>query len=212
MPRVEFGMKTESGEEFTINGELTDDELLTITNFVQSAEKLLECRLVQCGNFLPKKITWNQVSGFDICEVNEIDFEALFACLHLSRPFILQKEPWSYNSVSGILGRVFSHHSEVKRELKGLRKIYSDGALSYYFDISIQEKSIFDESRFLSWLNSYQYHRDQDKSVLYDELKSSFSENGAHHIMLIRLHGKLQAIEQLTHLCKVIIKSSAKQS
>ncbi|HCE1302229.1 TPA: hypothetical protein NGR01_004718, partial [Vibrio parahaemolyticus] len=134
------------------------------------------------------------------------------ACLHLSRPFILQKEPWSYNSVSGILGRVFSHHSEVKRELKGLRKIYSDGALSYYFDISIQEKSIFDESRFLSWLNSYQYHRDQDKSVLYDELKSSFSENGAHHIMLIRLHGKLQAIEQLTHLCKVIIKSSAKQS
>lgn len=206
MIEIIIGMENDSIGRVSIKGSFTNEQVDTLRSFIQASDKLIGCKLVQEGALEPEGIEINSGEGIKI-KTKQYTEESLFACLHLARPLILHREPWSYNVVSSLLGKAFCNSAEMKAELKGLRRLYENGQLSSYFDILIDDKSVFERSRFESWLNSVQYHKDDTKSAAYNELVSSFKVDGSEQIMLSLLNGKILAVERIKNLCEVILKA-----
>jgi hypothetical protein len=91
--------------------------------------------------------------------------------LHLMRPFVLQNEPTWYPSINSTL-RGYLQHPYLQDWLAVGRRIFDNGRFHLYGQISINDLPLHSEKTFQTWLNAYEYHRDQTKRA---KLEAAFN-------------------------------------
>jgi len=59
----------------------------------------------------------------------------------------------------------------------------------------------------MNWLNAYQYHRDEDKKEMFEQMKQIIPDNFTKGIFIHLLFDKTNAIKHLANICKIICDS-----
>jgi hypothetical protein len=90
------------------------------------------------------------------------DDDSLAILLHRLRPFILTKEPGSFDKVMGILGRKITQQN-VRNLLKRNRMLYDGRQAQSQLLLKSDDTVINSEPTLLDWLNSHEYHHDEGK-------------------------------------------------
>lgn len=99
------------------------------------------------------------------------DDDTLAILLHRLRPFILKKEPGSFDKVMGILGRRIVQQN-VRDLLKRNRMLYDGRLAQSQLRLMSNDTVVNSEPTLLDWLNSHEYHHDEIKRKKIAELLS----------------------------------------
>lgn len=176
-------------------GSFTDDEVDLLRSYQDESLKLKACRLVRQG--LPDLTTVTvDASGFQFV-FSAFDWEDVFAALHLARPFILSKEPASFDRVSGLLNRRFENDF-FRKDIKRIQRHFVGGHYQQYIQIESNGIDVFGEDTFKLWVNARQYHRDHQKIKVIQELDASFGRDTADTLLALHFSAKVEAIITLS--------------
>lgn len=123
--------------------------------------------------------------------------------LHRLRPFILHKEPASFNRTVAVFGRHLRHPTvraflrELWREWKGER---------FFDEIALLQSTPIDgEKLLLDWLNAKEYHRDPAKAESVANLRATMSEPLVDFIIVSLALDKLRAVRKAAAVTRLIL-------
>ena len=94
---------------------------------------------------------------------DRLDEESIWAMLHKLRPFVLKKERGHLPAVLNVLKRNLSHRA-LHRHLNQLRDAYMLKSLDARISIRGPDRPPLSHQVVMDWLNSFQYHHDEDKT------------------------------------------------
>ena len=130
--------------------------------------------------------------------------EELAALLHRLRPLILQEEATSYQQITALLGRRFTHEF-VRGWLKTQRMLFDGRNNQALVRITSNGTLINSEQTLFDWLNGYEYHRDPAKRDKIAALHHVIPLEHSMPVLVGLLGDKVQAITQLAALIAVIL-------
>jgi hypothetical protein len=129
----------------------------------------------------------------------------LHELLHVLRPVILQKEPASFQAVSGLLRKRFANR-RFSESLKPIRNMFEHGELRSYMQITLGDRPFFDQSTLNLWLNAEQYHTDEEKAEAWADFERSLTTENARALLMAQLHSKVKALMHLAYIVGLVIK------
>jgi hypothetical protein len=128
--------------------------------------------------------------------VFEADFpprEDFMVLLHAARPFILQDEELYFYKIVKMLKRKIKNKNIVE-VLDRTKMLYSGKHSQAMIKVTANDIVINSEDFVLSYLNAYEYHRDQEKRSFFDELFKSFPQNIGRYFVVSLMVDKIKAI------------------
>jgi hypothetical protein len=201
MHHVSLPLLNEEGNLIeTISAVFEPTEIELLRRFVQFVDSVRNTKLVLRGmpvitnmNLIGMKFT---CSPYDNSELHEL--------LHVLRPLILQDEATSFNNVAGILGKRFSNQI-FRAHLKLQRKVFEDGEFNLYMQISLNDRSLFNDSTLKLWLNGKQYHTDEENAETWGGIESALNTENTRAFVISQLHSKVKALFNLQHTSKLVL-------
>ena len=186
-----------------IEASFNEDEIKLLEGYLQQVEDLRKTKLVKYGFQPSLNMKWDKESGFSI-ETNLPQEDDLLALLHRLRPFILKKEFASFETITGLLGKKFNH-DEFSPFLKRYRLLYQGKHIESLMTITTGDVVVNSEKTMMDWLNSYEYHRDQDKKEKLAPIFNLLSHDGARAIFVMFIVDKIKAIISIADLIKLAL-------
>ena len=122
--------------------------------------------------------------------------DEIAAFLHRLRPIYLQKEALNYNTISNLL----SEHLNVPAITQCLREWkhhYDARASREAFEIAVATKVLNSQDFLDNYLNALEYHRDQDRRKVIDEISVHYPLEAQKAIIVLLLAMRLKAIKNL---------------
>ena len=179
-------------------------ELSLLARFVKFVERCKESAIVQRGMPTLSNIIWSPEQGMRfVCPPYQNS--ELYELLHVLRPLILQNESTSFQNVLALLGKKITN-DKFRTCLKELRMMFDHGELKGYMQISLNGHLLFDDATLKTWLNSTQYHTDEDKVVDWQKFEEALSVENTRALVITQLHSKVKALFMLQHLATLILK------
>lgn len=190
-----------------INLSFDDKDLEVLNLYSENYNRLLSARLIKNGLPSITKIWWEEKSGskFEFSNFNNQDVSEL---LHLSRPFLLYKEPASFEKVYAIFGRQGKGTSLIGH-LKDIRYLYKNGEYLSLFQIKIDDIPLFHDRTLKDWLNGKEYHQDKEKREKYNKLEKALGNDATRYIFVSQLSGSIKAIHMLAHIVNMILNKKS---
>ncbi len=189
-----------------IRGEFSDQEHTVLLQYLDQYDQLSQSKPLQEG--FPCQMSFKLGTGSELRVEAELpNNDTLSILLHRMRPFILTREPASYITVSGIVGRrVENEH--IRQLLRRQRILYDGRQFQKTLQI-VSNETIVNSERVLSdWLNSHEYHRDPDKREAIDALFSGMPNELMRWILVSMLVDKVESIRNLASLIAVLLGKS----
>lgn len=206
MKKLSFSIELpESNEKEKLEAPFTQQEMEQLNGYLSQTEELCKTRLIKSGLDARIKVNWNVDEGFKI-ESTLPPEDDLLAILHRLRPFILQEEFASFDRVIRLIGKKF-RHKLFRKVLKDYRFLYEGKQIESTFTITSNEMVINSEKTMMDWLNSHEYHRDQDKKKKLEPIFEILSHEGTKAIFVMLIIDKIKAILKLSDLIKLITGS-----
>lgn len=169
-------------------------------------EELSATRIGREGMNPHLKVTWE--------EGKEMNFMAdlpptddLLAYLHRLRPFLLKDEFASFEKIVGILGRRIGSR-QARSFCKGQMKLYKGEMLESAIKITVNDLIVNTEKTLMDWLNSHEYHRDQEKRKKLKSVFEVMTNDGAKAILVMLIVDKANAIKNIGRIVNFITSSS----
>jgi len=134
----------------TISTTFQPADLDLLNQFVSATLRVRESRLLTRGLPAITSINCSLESGMQIT-CAPYDNSELFELLHVLRPLILSREVASFDKSIAILGRRFSN-KRLSRHLRAIRRVFEDGELKAYMQITVGDQPVFDDSLLKTWL------------------------------------------------------------
>jgi hypothetical protein len=177
MHKVALCLRNEEGIPVaTISAVFTEEDLALFREFVHQMARVRTSSLLQRGMPTITNMKWEGASGMTLTCAPYTNAE-LHELLHVLRLLILKDEATSFYKVSALLGHRFSNR-RFSDKVKTLRRVFEDGELKPYMQISVDDQPLLDESLLRMWLNGVQYHNDAEKAEAWAKLEQSLnSEN-----------------------------------
>lgn len=189
-----------------ISGDFCERDLHIFRRYRQAMNRLRNTPLLKKGIRTIPYIKITPETGLTMESRNYTDAE-LSAFLHVLRPLILQQEPASFNSVSGILRRRFRSR-QFSDFLKQIHKIFDHGEASLYLTMSVGDRRIFARDTLSAWLYSNEYHHDEDKAKVWEQIKNDLKDENAKAVIQAQLGSKVRALLDLEQtVCLVLEKA-----
>lgn len=171
--------KTEEGKEEiveTIEGHIPSEEWNLLLRFKAESESLWNT-LQRCGDLNTRaSLKWNKEDGvLDASGSIRLDENDLSAILHKMRPFLLNKEKTNFYKIANIIKRrirsEYTHYlvETIKSRFSG--RELSD-MMQALFQRGQENMLINSEGIFMKWVNAEEYHRDDEKRELLEEIDS----------------------------------------
>ena len=180
-----------------------DPTLELLQEFLFRVDRVDNTSLLERGMPSPSRIQWNRDRGWIVtCE--KYTNAELHELLHVLRPLILKKEPYSFEKTSSVVSRLVNNE-KINKWIKAARKIYDNGELSSYMQFSVNGQAIFHDSFLSLWLNSEQYHNDSEKKETWAKIESALKAENTRGLVMGQLQGKVKAIHRLAYLCNLIV-------
>lgn len=208
LQNISLSLRNEEGHVVNIvNGEFTSDDFQMLNQYIASMSRLRETALVKRGIPMISNMNWSAGNGMSFT-CDEYSNPELYELLHVSRHLILESEPASFHKTLALLGRKFADPT-YKSHQKYIRKMFEDGELSMYMQISLGGQNLLDESLLKIWLNGTQYHGDTEKAAAWEQLESSLTTKNARAIVSTQLHSRVKAMALLEHDVKLVTSAQS---
>jgi hypothetical protein len=203
MKLVSLQVSEDSCASFTSAADFSPEELDTLSRYVTSMSRIRSSALLVRGmagfggmKFDNTGITVRSSSSCTDSELHEL--------LHVLRPVTLEGERASFKNVTSILGRRLLSE-EFTPFLKINKRIFRDGEMSLYMQLTVNNQKLFSESLLNLWLNGTQYHTDEDKAQAWVNLETSLGEPNARAIVLSQLHSKVKALLNIDYVAQQVL-------
>lgn len=204
MKRIRLVAKDLEGKPIEpMDGEFYSGDFAILNRFIEFMSRVRTTALLQRGMPAISNIDVRPESGLTLTCFPYTNAE-LHELLHVLRPVILKNEPASFHNVSALLGRRFKNR-KLASYIKLQRRVFEDGELSLYMQITVGDQPLFDESLLRLWLNAEQYHSDPDKSEDWRNLEKSLRTESARALIISQLQGKVTALFNLEHVVALIV-------
>lgn len=194
----------ETGETHQVVFSFPEEEVALLSEFLEEAGSIAEIPVIRAGLDSSLHIAWSKEEGVRI-DLSLPPLADLAAVLHKLRPFILKKEPFSFEQICGILGRRIESPF-VRKLLKQEREIFSGKRMQTQVQLTSQDIVINSEATLMTWLNSHEYHRDREKAADLDRLHQIFPLEVSKSLFVMLLRHKVDAILGLAELVKLALR------
>lgn len=208
MQNRKIAIKNEDGLILTtLEANFSSEDLLTLNQYLESMSRLRETALVQRGIPMISNMHWSVTSAMRfIC--GEYSNPELFELLHVSRHLILEREPASFHKILTLLRQKFENEIYISHQ-EYIKRMFADGELSMFMQISIGEQKLLDNSLLQIWLNGTQYHADVKKNTAWKKLELALTTENARAIVITQLHSKIKALALLEYDVKLITSAQS---
>lgn len=207
MKSVSLSLSKSDGPQLVAQANFADEDIALLSHYISFVNRLDESTLLARGIPEIKNITMSRENGLVIVCDSYTNTE-LYEILHLLRPLILQDEKTSFYKISALINNRF-RNEHVGRHIKYLRRIFNDGELSRYIQLTVAKQPIFDESFLKLWLNAEQYHADPEKIAAWEPVKNSLRLDNERAIIVSMLRSKVKAIHNLAHIAELVTGAHA---
>lgn len=208
LQNISLSLRNEEGHVVSIvEGAFSPDDLQMLNQYLVSMSRLRETALVKRGIPMISNMNWSSGNAMSF-KCDEYSNAELYELLHVSRHLILESEPASFHKTLALLGRKFKDKTFASHQ-KYIRKMFEDGELSMYMQISIGGQNLLDESLLKTWLNGTQYHADTEKAAAWEQLESSLTTENARAIVSTQLHSRVKAMALLEHDVKLVTSAQS---
>lgn len=181
-----------------------NDEIELFELFCKNYERLKSSRIFENGFPVMENLNICSENGID-CKISNFDQRDIYELLHVLRPFILAREPASFERVISIFGKNLKSKS-FRASFKQIRQLFSDGEHSFLVNISCDGTSLFSNRLFNAWLNGHEYHGDAEKQELMEELEGKYGKSLVQGSIISILKGRVKAIGTLHKIVKIPLK------
>jgi len=173
-------------------------------SFVREVEECNQSKIIQNKKLnLRKEITI--INDEVIITHNLPDDDNIHAFLHKIRPFILEREKLNFMRIKSLIGKKINS-CELNKYLKILNNEYlskKDNKLN----IVINNEEFTFEKVFFYYINSYQYHREENKKEIIDTIiEASGHIKLFEYTMYDILLNKYKTIQKLSNIINKVIK------
>lgn len=198
------------GREDELKPEWTDLEWRRLLEFTKEAEGLTATEFIKSGAGTQLKISFQQGQGLKVASTRP-SMEALRQLLHAIRPFILQREPFSFVNMTSLIGKKLSH-PVIRALLKSHSEEFSGLRSQRLFTLKLNHLMLNSDEALMKWLNAYEYHRDEDKQLELEQLTRAFPSEALITMFASMLTNKVRAIMELADLIRCILGKQKEHS
>ncbi len=187
-------MKLEStGEVIRITGKIPSEAWATLLRFRDEANEFL-ADLKECENLnVSFSLKGNPTDGLSAEVRDTVKSRDLAMILHHLRPFLLQNEPLEFNRTVNLLQR-YIRHEWMGACFQSLKDLFSGKEFQRQTRITSGELLVNCERTLMTWLNAYEYHRDNDKRRLIKDLDARFPEEFSRSLFVVMVIEKVKAV------------------
>ncbi|MFZ1220083.1 MAG: hypothetical protein WAO00_12380 [Chthoniobacterales bacterium] len=208
MHKVSFkANQATTNNKVSVTAEFSDDDFRCLEAYRTYVDDLLSVKLVQDGIPCSVNLDYEQGVGTTVTSQLPPDDE-IMAMLHRLRPLILTNEHASFNRVCGILGARISEPM-VRQAIKALRQVYDGRRMQEQIVIQAtadnSEMIINSEAALFTWLNAYEYHRDQNKKEEIDRFHQLLPLIHSKAFFLMLISDKVRALVTITRFVNVVL-------
>lgn len=189
--------------DLVVRGEFTDGEQRILHRYLEQYDQLTESKPLREGFPCRSSLKCEQGKGPEV-ETWLPDDDTRSILLHRLRPFILQKEPASFVTVSAIVRRCIDD-LYIQQLLSEQRKLYDGRDGLQQMQIASNGVVVNSEKVLYKWLNSHEYHRDPDKSDAIAALFAGLPGDFMLAIMVSMLKDKIMAIRNVAALVSCLL-------
>jgi hypothetical protein len=190
--------------EFQLAVSLSENEELLLRDYVRLMQRVRAAAWLQRGMGGFKGMSLD-ASGLRFTASECSDAE-LFELLHLLRPVTLARERSSFQRTAAVLGRRIEEPN-VRGFLKLCQRIFRDGEMALYMQVTLADQPLFDESLLDTWLNGTQYHTDAEKERTWLALEDSLSAPSCRALVISQLHSKVLALLNIDHIANQVLSA-----
>ncbi len=158
----------ETGEVFSILGGFSDDAVKLLERFVICAEEVWQTTFIQSGQRGQATISFRPNEGITT-KTTLPDWNQVIVFLHKFRPILLESESLSFKNIQSLLGRHFDNEF-LRNFLKLQGDLYYGKADESYIQIKSNKVPLESEKVLFDWLNSHEFHRDEEKAEFIESL------------------------------------------
>jgi hypothetical protein len=180
-----------------IEGTFSPADLALLEQYAQHLQRVRDTTLLTRGMPSITNMSWNAGVPMTFACAQYSNAE-LYELLHVLRPVILESEAASFHKIQRLLGRAFRNKDYASHQ-KAIRRIFEDGELSLYMQVSIGGQPLLDDSLLKIWLNGTQYHTDAEKAAAWSSLEASLTTQNARAVVITQLQSRVKALMLLQH-------------
>lgn len=205
MKIVRLKIASEDGSSVAeVEGSFSDEDLKILWMYSGHLARVRQAGLIVRGMPFITNMNWQAGAMMKFTCPPFADAE-LFELLHVLRPVILNSEIASFQKVMGLLGRAFRDKIYSKHQTY-IRRMFENGELSMYMQLSINDHKLLDDFLLRIWLNGTQYHTDQDKAKIWGKVESAVTPENARAILISQLHSRVKALYLLLHDVELVVR------
>lgn len=198
----------ETGEKASVAGEFSDEETGLLLSFTHSAEQVWRTEFMRGEEKGRFSIKWDHESGGTISTVLP-EWDKVMVFLHKFRPLLLQNEGTNFYKIHNLLAKKLDH--PYFRSSLGLQhELYSGKASQALLQITSNDVLLNSERVLFDWLNSHEYHRDEEKRKFIESLHQILPLEASKVIFLRLLINKAVAAINLTSIILVVLGKQKK--
>jgi len=193
----------ETGETVSISGEFSDEEVKVLEAFVREADEVWNTDFIQTGEKGQLNIQWDRETGTKVSTVLP-EWNQVIVFLYKFRPILLQNEKTNFYKIHNLLAKKLDH-PHFRNSLGVQHELYSGKTAQAEFQIKSNEVLLNSEKVLFDWLNSHEYHRDEDKREFIESLHQMIPLDASKVIFLKLLLHKAIAARNVVDLIKVVL-------
>jgi hypothetical protein len=192
-----------TNQETKIEVTLQDGEIETLRAYCKYVEELLSVKILRTGFHANLTLHFSNDGKIATQQTIPPD-EDIIVLLHKLRPLILSDEHASFNKATGIIGKnIPSPH--IRQMLKDHHALFEGRQLQKLFVVQFHDRIINSDKVLFDWLNSFEFHRDQDKRKEIERLHDLMPIEASRVFFLMLLHDKVSAICQVGQLIELVL-------
>jgi hypothetical protein len=153
-----------------------DAEWTLLTRFRQFSAEVAETPIMLEGRRVSTSLSFDFTTGAESHAVVVPPKPEIQALLHVMRPFVLQHEPTAFNRIVNILEKCIPD-PRMRAVLERQKELFSGKNFQQQVKMTASsapgtEAVLNSEETFQLWLNTHEYHRDEDKQAAMEELQA----------------------------------------
>jgi hypothetical protein len=119
--------------------------------------------------------------------------------LHRLRPFLLEREPFSFHRTRGIVARG-SEGDFMRERLAQIKQLFTGAHLRSQVVVEVNDLVVNSEATLDRWLNAFEYHRDEAEALALIRQHDPIPLDASRPIFISLLVDKMKAILHLGHI------------
>jgi hypothetical protein len=206
--KMDLHLHMPDGRVETVPVFLSGEEEELLGRFWQYSRDLLESKWVRSGMHVRSTLTIRAGEGIKM-EAEQPPWESVIEFLHRFRPFGLQEEPTSFGKIKNLVCKLVPHE-QVRAFAQAQQESFSGRAMQRLVRVESNGVVLNGETTLNNWLNAYEYHRDQTKKKLLDDLHKILPLETSIPLFLNLLVDRAEAVLNLAELVGLILGNEQK--